>query len=501
MTCSTNWRHAVSVAAPELVAPAYWWVPDHVGTAGGEVADLAAACGFAPDPEQRLFLDALFAEAEPASSFTAGRWAALEAAIICPRQNAKTAALEMAVLGDLFLLGAELVVWTAHRFQTATEAFLDFKRLIDSNAILSRRVKRITEASGNEGVELMSGQRLKFLARSKSSGRGLTGDVVVLDEAFALTSAEMGSLLPTLSARPNAQVRYGSSAGLLDSEVLRGIRDRGRAGGDPSLVWAEWCVLKECEEPRCSHALNTPGCVLDDIEALATANFAIDRRIPREFILSERRALPPEEFGRERAGWWDEPRGGSVIPLSKWLALAGDRAIAGPVSVFVDVALDRSQSVIAVCGDADGVPQVELAVMAPGTDWVAEKVADMIAAHTVVAVGARSAGPAASLLPELRGVCSDTGAPFVKVGSTDMAGMCGAFYDAVSAAALSHRADRRLDDALAAARKHQVLDAWQWERTRVDVDAAPLVAATGALALYTRHRDDAAIYDAALSVY
>jgi hypothetical protein len=137
----------VSVAAPELVAPAYWWVPDHVGTAGGEVADLAAACGFAPDPEQRLFLDALFAEAEPASSFTAGRWAALEAAIICPRQNAKTAALEMAVLGDLFLLGAELVVWTAHRFQTATEAFLDFKRLIDSNAILSRRVKRITEAS------------------------------------------------------------------------------------------------------------------------------------------------------------------------------------------------------------------------------------------------------------------------------------------------------------------------------------------------------------------
>jgi 4-hydroxyphenylpyruvate dioxygenase-like putative hemolysin len=79
--------------------------------------------------------------------------------------------------------------------------------------------------------------------------------------------------------------------------------------------------------------------------------------------------------------------------------------------------------------------------------------------------------------------------------------MCGAFYDAVSAAALSHRADRRLDDALAAARKHQVLDAWQWERTRVDVDAAPLVAATGALALFTRHRDDASIYDAALSVY
>ena len=45
------------------------------------------------------------------------------------------------------------------------------------------------------------------------------------------------------------------------------------------------------------------------------------------------------------------------------------------------------------------------------------------------------------------------------------------------------------------------MDAWTWERTRVDTDAAPLVAATGAYALFVQHRGDAANYDAALSVW
>ncbi|MCH9837972.1 hypothetical protein K0U83_20085 [bacterium] len=479
----------MSVAAHSLIAPAFQSVPEQVGSAGAEVADLAAACGFVPDPEQRLYLDGTYAEEVPGSDFRSGRWAAFESAIICPRQNAKTAALEMSVLGDLFLLRADLVVWTAHRFQTAIEAFLDFKNLIDGNAMLSRRVKRITEASGNEGIELMSGQRLKFLARSKSSGRGLTGDVVILDEAFALTTAEMGALLPTLSARPNAQVRYGSSAGLVDSAVLRTIRDRGRAGGDRSLFYAEWCVTKRCENDQCDHALDAAGCVLDDMDALGQANFAMGRRIPRESIASERRALSPEEFGRERAGWWDEPKGGNVIPMTRWAPLGTSPGmIDGPIAVFVDVTLDRKQSGIGVCGlNADGVPQVELAAVEPGTDWVTDKLDAMIAAHDVVAVGATSAGPVASLLPDLKGICEAAGVTFVKAGSGDFAGMCGGFYDAVMAASLRHWSDPRIDMALAAAKRHKVVDAWSWERERVDVDSMPLRLVTGAHALFLRH--------------
>lgn len=101
--------------------------------------------------------------------------------------------------------------------------------------------------------------------------------------------------------------------------------------------------------------------------------------------------------------------------------------------------------------------------MRPGTDWVVDKVADMLAHHEVLAVGARSAGPVASLLPELRGDCDDTGVDFVKVGSTDFGGQCGSFYDAAMSGGVRHLSDPRIDGALAAARRHQVLDAWTWE--------------------------------------
>ncbi|MBP9053909.1 MAG: hypothetical protein KBF94_14935, partial [Ilumatobacteraceae bacterium] len=136
-----------------------------------------------------------------------------------------------------------------------------------------------------------------------------------------------------------------------------------------------------------------------------------------------------------------------------------------------------------------GVPQVEIAAMQPGTDWVVGKVEQMLANHDVLAVGARSAGPVASLLSDLADSCEHASVPFHKVGSSEFAGQCGAFFDAVSVGALAHMADPRIDGPLASARKHQVLDAWSWERTRVaaKADPAPLVAVTGALSLFEQY--------------
>lgn len=480
----------MSVAAHSLIAPAFLSVPAYVSTGGAEAADLAAMSGFIPDAEQRLVLDALYAEAVPGSTFQSGQWAALEQAIIGSRQNLKTSTMLMACTADAFLFDARLIVWTAHLFQTAAEAFLDFKNLIDANPHLSRKVKRITEAAGNQGVELMNGCRVKFIARSKASGRGMSGDVVFFDEAYALSAAELGALIPTLSARPNPAVRYGSSAGRIESLPLRLIRDRGRAGSDPSLAYVEWCSTAECEHEACDHEVGTPGCVLDNVEEWQKANPAMGRRITADYIARERRALTPQEFARERLGWWDEPKGGTVIPMARWVPLGGDATIAGdaPLALFVDVALDRSVSWVGLCArNGDGTPQVEIAASGPGTDWVADWVGGVLERRDVLAVGARSAGPVASLLPDLAEACERHERPFVKVGSGDFAGMCGAFFDAVAASTLAHRSDSRVDAALASARKHKILDAWSWERTRVDIDAAPLVAVTGALSLHARY--------------
>ena len=190
-------------ASALLVEPTYRTGPDYVRTYGDEVADLAALADFAPDPEQRLGLDLIFAVDGR------DRAAAFEFAVVCSRQNRKTGLFKQAVLGWLFITDQRLIIWSAHEFRTAQEAFRDMEQLIGGCPSLSRLVKRVHRASGSEGIELVTGQRLMFKARTKAGGRGLTGDKVVLDEAFALQPEHMGALLPTLSVVPDPQVLYG----------------------------------------------------------------------------------------------------------------------------------------------------------------------------------------------------------------------------------------------------------------------------------------------------
>lgn len=193
-----------------------------VTSAGPDICELAATAGLVLDDWQRWFLT------EAMSETADGRWTAFEVACVVSRQNGKGSILEARQLGGLFYLREPLQVHTAHEFKTAYEHFLRITNLVEGCADMDRKVQRIRRGAGEQAIELKTGERLRFLARSTGSGRGLTGDVVYLDEAFALTSAMMGALLPTLSAVPNPQVWYTSSAPRLTSEVLHALRKRGR---------------------------------------------------------------------------------------------------------------------------------------------------------------------------------------------------------------------------------------------------------------------------------
>jgi len=483
--------------------PAFFTHPEFDYTAGYRIADFVSELTFkgepfVPDPNQRNLLAVTFAGPPGATFKTRSlKWATSRDVWIAPRQNIKTSTAMMATIGAALILGAERITWSSHVFNPTTrEAFEDMQLLIDENPSLRRRALRPTTASGREAIRFRDGQRIRYVARNKNTARGTGGDLIIFDEGFALQKSHVGALAPTKNARPNAKSLVMSSAGMIDSQQLRYYRDIGRVGY-PRTSYTEWCGRSAIPDSgvacpsTCQHTPGTPGCVLDDVEEWHRANCALHRRIEVSTLEDARGEMTWDEFAREIVGWWDEPKGGTVIPMSRWAPLGRDpreSRIDGPVALFVDVTLDRKQSVIAVCGDAAGTPQVEIAAMADGTDWVAAKVADMIAVHDVLAVGARSGGPVASLLPELRTVCDEAQTEFIKVGSGEFSGQCGAFYDAVMDDRLRHLGDMRLGEALAAARKHQVLDSWQWERTRVDTDAAPLVAATGAHALFARTR-------------
>lgn len=460
-------------ASATLVEPAFFTFPDFADTLGPEVADLAEMAGFAPDPEQRLVLDAMFGLSR------SGSRTAFEVAVIGARQNIKTGLFKQAALGEAFIAEVPLLVWSAHEFPTAQEAFRDLSELIESTPDLDREVKHIHRGNGDEAIELLNGCRIKFKARTKSGGRGLSGKRVVLDEAFALQATHMGALLPMLSAQDEPQVWYGSSAGLADSEVLRGIRDRGRAGSR-AMVYVEWCAPKDgCLRADCDHAIGSEGCALDDEARWLMANPQLGRRIKIETIRNERLALPPEEFARERLGWWDEP--GSlehIFGAEKWARCAipaQDEPPTNGIALGVAVSIDRAWSTISAAVPLPGRELVGVVHRQRGTDGLIGKVAELQARHDCeVAIDAK--GPAADLIEPMK----DAGIYLRLMSTSDVLDASASFFDKVQTRVIAHMSHPELEDAVRGAQRRPVSDRWAVGRRTSTSDVSPLEGAIAA---------------------
>ena len=442
--------------------PAYRLVPPRKTSAGNEAVELARSAGLVLDEWQADVLEHALGERAD------GKWAALEVGLIVPRQNGKGSILEALELAGLFLFGERLILHSAHEFKTAREAFLRILSLVENTDELRKRCKKPRTSHGEEGIELLNGNRLRFVARSTGSGRGFTGDRVILDEAYNLTAEAMAALFPTLSARPNPQVWYTSSAPLpvAVSDVLRGVCRRGRSGEAQSLAYFEFCADED-----------------DDPLAPATwakANPAFGIRIDEEFIAVEREVLG-DQFPRERLGIWvDVDELGAVIPPEAWRACESASELTGPEFFALDVSPDRQWASFAVAGKSTlGGTHVELADRRPGTGWVVARAKDLQAKWGgKIAVSAGS--PAASLLLEFDGA----GVDVEVVSNGDHAQACGALYDGVIQGDLHHIGQTELNAAVFGADRKFYGDAWLWARRTSSADISPLVAATLAKRLF-----------------
>lgn len=459
-----------------MIPPAYLAIPARASSAGAEVVDLMALVGRPPDAEQAFALDVMLSESVP------GRWAALEFAIVEARQNGKTGGVLLpAAIADLFLFGAEMVIWTAHRLDTCIRTFTDLKNLIDGCADLSRRVKSISEGKGLEAIELVSGARMEFKARSVTGGRGFFGDSITFDEALFLVDSQLGALVPTLSTRQNAQIRYGGSAGLATSVFWRSVRDRGRRA-DPGIAYAEWCMPRRpCEGDRCMHEVGAPGCALDDEKGWKQANHTLGERITYEFMRNERRMLPAPEFAREILGWWDEPDGETRVTPEAWAGAADLKGAAVGRPMFgVDASWGlRSAAIVAATWDDDGTPHVETVAYEQGSEWLPLRLQALKKKHRGRIAMPRSS-PAVALLPEILALKLD---PYL-IGDSDMSAECTAIEAALlgAPAGIRHPGDRLIEMAIRGASSRIIGDGgWTWTRRGSTSDIAPVVAMTAAL--------------------
>lgn len=429
--------------------------------------ELAESAGLVLDPWQAHAVDIALRERAD------GKWASFEVGILVARQNGKGGILEALELAGLFLLGEKLILHSAHEFKTAAEAFLRVKSLIDNTDDLRKRVARVRTSHGDEGIELMNGARLRFVARSRSSGRGFSGDRIVMDEAQELPRSAMGALLPTLSARPNPQVIYTGTSPEEgnNSEHFESVRERGRKGTDPGLAWLEWTPdLGEDDDVEVD---------LDDREVWAQCNPALGYRITEETIQRERNSLGDDQFARERLSVWRSSATDSVVDLNGWDKLEGvETARPKPVVFSVEVSPDRRWTSIGLAGlRSDGARHVQIVQSGKGTGWVVERMVELVKEWKSLAVVVDPASPAGSLIPALM----EAGIEPVSITGREMGQACGVFVDAVTEKTLHHQGQPLVRIALSAARKRNVGDYWVWHNRDSKTDISPLRAVTLAL--------------------
>jgi len=464
-----------------------------VSTAGQEAIDLAARAGLVLDPWQQYVLNQAMAEDDE------GRWAAFEVCVNVPRQNGKGALIEARELWGLFIGGEELILHSAHEFKTAKSAFKRIERLIRRCPDLLKRVKTFRQTVGEEAVELHDGRTLRFIARSKGSGRGFTGDCNILDEAMILGDEAMDALLPTMAAVDDPQIWYLGSAGIGAPSVQLGrLRRRVETAletgvPDASLAYMEWSIsphVKECVKGCTEHD------DADSDEAILKANPSTGYRLSLAKSRNERTTLSPAGYARERLGVGEYPSeegdAWSVIGKDVWEALAdGDSAVEDPVVFAIDVTPERSHASICVAGRNGEVVHVEVVDNRPGTDWVAKRTRELAEKWAPRCIVIDLGSPAGSLIGDVTDALKVDPdieddeeprllAPIVQMKTRDVVQAVGQFYDAVAAGRIVHLGQAPLATALAGARKRDLGEAWAWARRGVGVDITPLVGVTNA---------------------
>jgi len=435
------------------------------GRAGAEAIELGQSAGIELFPWQEAFVTGGLSERPD------GRCAAPTVAVVVPRQNGKDEGVLVAELAWLYLYeSVRLITHTAHRFDTCLEHFYRLLEVIERTPDLRRKVRRVSMTNGKEAITLRDGCRIQFKARAKGSGRGFTGDRIVFNEAMRLI--ELGSMVPSLSARPDPQLWFTSSAPLdgPESDELRKIIRRGRAG-DPTLMYAE-------------HSAE-PDADLDDPAALAQANPSLGVLLSPQWVAEqERLTMSDDEYGRERLGIFNEHQDGhppKIEPRHWKLCVTKERPdqdkkrakkwMRNPVTFGLAVTPDREWASIGAAGRCrEGGTAIEVVEHRPGTDWVAGRLAELCKVHKALTVAVDPRSPAGSLIAALRTAGVNV---ITECNTSDHVKAAGQFYDAVKSHDIVHRASAELDAAVAVAIARPVGDGFLFDR-RGDIPISPL---------------------------
>lgn len=422
--------------------------------------------------------------------------------LLVARQNGKSTVMEVLALWRMYVDGAPLVIGTAQSLDVAEELWTATVEAAQQVPELGQLIAHVDRTNGKKALRLTSGERYKVAAASRRGGRGLSGDLVLLDELREHQSWNAwAAVTKTTMARRFAQVWGASNAGDVASVVLRHLRMQAHlALGDPDGINRDPVTgeIPEGIEPIENDALGifewsaAPGRQKWDRAGWAEANPSLGWLISERTIAAAAATDPDWVFRTEVLCQWFAGAVQGPFPAGSWEAGRDEASIIDAGSLLVagvDVSWDRSVAYIVYAGyRPDGAPHVEVVASRAGTDWVVPWLTSPDRARRPDLVTWQVNGaPVSSLSDDLRGC----GIEPVEWAGSDLARGTGLFYDLVRAGeerdgvpgtpGVWHRSQPALDVAALTAAAKPSGDAWLWDRAKSPADVAPLVAATAAV--------------------
>lgn len=444
--------------------------------------------------------------------------------VLVARQNGKSTLSQVLSLFFLYVLGTDLVLGTAQDLDTAEEVWDGALDIIEETPELAELADKPIRVNGKKTIRLLTGERYKVKAANRKAGRGLSGDLILLDELREhQTWDAWGAITKTTMARPAAMIWALSNAGDATSVVLRYLRKQAHAAlGDPDgintdddpasllpdsddvedmALGADDLDPDDFDEDESTLGLfewsAPPGCPVTDIDGILAANPSTGYGISLRTLLGDAKADPEWVFRTECLCQWSDGSLTGPFPPGKWDEGRWDpddpeppQIVSEKVAACIATTQNRSRTFVAFAGyKADGGVQVEVVAERAGDRWVEGWLRER--KHLIEAVTGQTRGaPCSALMADLKAAL-DGEVEVVDWGGPDLPGWTGRFYDLVcgdeDGTQLTHNPWSSLDLAAATAvPKITEGGAFMWDAKKSPHDPAPLQAATGAVGLLTR---------------
>lgn len=415
-----------------------------------------------------------------------GRWASKFIGISAPRQNGKSQLIVARALAGVLLFGEKTIIISAHETDTAREVWKRLIDVVEDNPTLEARVTGRMNAVNREFLSFGLGaekQTIKLKARSASGSRGFSADCLLLDEGQILSKQSWGSIVPTMSARPNPQLwLFGTPPTAQDDPfAFTRVRDHGMAK-KARHCWLEWSADMDDD--------------IDDPVTWAKANPSFGIRISLEACVDDRAAMDDEQFAMERLGMWASRHGRGVIPAPSWATQEDAHSFPSSCHTLgIEVGPDQAWASIALAGQRDdGDWHVELDddqhTRGRGVAWLTPSVENLVEKNPQLrAVVADVAGPIKPLLIERNGryfLKRDDGGLGVEITPlkvSELGAGCSLVLAGVVTGGLWHLGQPQLTAAALGAGKRPLGDTgmWVWSRRMSESDITPIQAGTYAL--------------------